>query len=76
MNTSPLSISPRRHELLAVSLTGIVPAACDAEAGVLEEVVFAGIIENRISNNRVSLGVGGRRSGEGDEELGDENVTG
>jgi hypothetical protein len=67
MNMSPPSISARRRELLEDSLTGIVPAACDAEAGAPEEVVFAGSIENRTSIKRVSLGLTGRRSVEGDE---------
>ena len=67
MNMSPPSVSARRRELLEDSLTGIVPAACDAEAGAPEEVVFAGSIENRTSIKRVSLGLTGRRSVEGDQ---------
>jgi len=37
MDAVPSSISACRRELLVDSFTGVVPAACDAEAG---EVVF------------------------------------
>jgi hypothetical protein len=34
------SFSERRRELLTCGFTGVVPAACDAEAGEPEEVVL------------------------------------
>jgi len=40
MNAFPSSIWETRRELLVDSLTGVVPAACDAEAGEPEEVVL------------------------------------
>jgi len=66
MNAFPSSISASRRELLFDSFTGVVPAACDAEAGESEEVVLdwtasphaappsaacARITENQISSN-------------------------
>ncbi len=40
MNAFPPSISPSLGDLLVYSFTGIVPTACDAEAGAPEEVVL------------------------------------
>jgi hypothetical protein len=40
MKAFPSSISASRGELLVHTLTGMVPAACDAEAGEPEEVAL------------------------------------
>jgi hypothetical protein len=40
MKAFPSSISASSRELLVHSLTGMVPAACDAEAGEPEEVAL------------------------------------
>lgn len=40
MNAFPSSFSESRRELLIGSFIGVVPAACDAEAGEPEEVLL------------------------------------
>jgi hypothetical protein len=40
LNAFPSSITASRRELLVDSFTGVVPAACDAEAGEPEQLVL------------------------------------